>query len=193
MTKYLCLTIISIALFVGACDTSPAQNRYGFNVSGLTFEVFDDTEGIHPSQVVLVNERNPFRNVSIDLEASFDILANGGNAGAFYAWATLLARTPTGERQFFAAQQLANIYEAEEVDEEDLETVRLMAIAGFQAVLDDFPSDVTFDATGNIPFELATPAYLGIDDLGGRVEGGWILVDSPTGPKAVKQSGEGSN
>lgn len=191
MTKYLCPIIVATALLASACDTSPPQNRYGFNVTGLTYEVVDETEGIYPSQFALINELNPFRDVTIDLETSFELLSNGGNAGAFYAWATLLAREPTGERQFYAAQQLANIYEDEEVTEADLETVRMMAIAGFQTVLDEFPNDVTFDATGNVPFELATPAYLGIEDLGGRVQGGWVLISTPNGgQKAVKQSNE---
>lgn len=194
MTRYMAPIIVAVALLVTACDTSPPELRFGFNVTGLGYQVVDETEGIFPSQFVLTNELNPFRDISIDTATSFDILAKGGNAGAFYAWATLLARTPTGERQFYAAQQLSNIFMASEVPEDDLDTVRLMAIAGFQTVLDEFPTDVTFDVTGLIPFGLATPSFLGIEDLGGRVEGGWVLVATPNGgQQAVLQSGEGSN
>ncbi|MEM9492022.1 MAG: hypothetical protein AAGC55_22945 [Myxococcota bacterium] len=194
MTHYLSPLIIAVALLATACETTAPEYRYGFNVTGLTYEVVDETEGIYPSEVVLINELNPFRDVSISNDTGFELLGRGGNAGAFYAWATLLAREPTGERQFYAAAQLSNIYQDSEVPEDDLETVRLMAIAGFQVVLDEFPTSVTFDATGTIPFNLATPSFLGIEELGGRVEGGWVLVGTPGGgQQAVLQSGEGSN
>ena len=42
-----------------------------------------------------------------------------------------------------------------------------MAIDAYQAVLDHFPDDVTFDATVTFSFGLATPAYNGIIELGG--------------------------
>ncbi len=183
------LLIIAIALIVVGCDTDPVEFRFGENITGLRFELFDESEGIHPSEVVLINENNPFRNVAISNESKFKILAEGGNAGGFYAWATLLARIPTGEHQFYAGQKLADIFAANEVDEEDLETVREMAVAGYQSVLDNFPDSVTFDATGTLSFRLATPAYKGIVELGARVQGDWVLVTTPDGGEEAVQGG----
>jgi hypothetical protein len=65
-----------------------------------------------------------------------------------------------------------------------------MAIAGFQAVLDEFPDSVTFDSTGTQTFRLATPALMGILDLNGDVNGDWVLVVDQNGDLvAVKGAG----
>ncbi|MEZ4472835.1 MAG: hypothetical protein R3F60_19020 [bacterium] len=67
--------------------------------------------------------------------------------------------------------------------------MRDLAIAAFQAVLDDFPESVTFDATGTLAFGLATPAYEGIVELGGVPQGGWTLVATADGGRvAVRTS-----
>jgi hypothetical protein len=184
-------SVALLALAVVACDAEPAPAwRFGVNITGLHFELYDDSEGIHPSDVVLDNPRNPFRDTFIGEEAKWEILSEGGNAGGFYAWATLLARDPTGENQFYAAVKLAHIYAAGEAPEGQRETVRLMAIAAFQSVLDNFPDSVTYDATGTIPSRLATPAYLAIEELGGRPAGGWVLVATPAGGQEAVQGGD---
>jgi hypothetical protein len=183
--------LLASALAVSACGDS-REAVFGENITATTFEFYNEAEGIHPSDVVLSNPRNPFRDHPITDDMKFDILANGGNAGAFYAWATLLARQPTGEHQHFAAIKLRDIYNAGEVEGGDREQVRQMAIAGFQAVLDFFPESVTFDVTGTQRFRLATPALLGILDLNGDVEGDWVLIEDANGePVAIKGSGTG--
>lgn len=175
-------------LLVGACGD--AEFQFGENISGLQFQFYDETEGVHPSKVVLENPRNPFRRRSISAETKFAILAGGGNAGAFYAWATLLAREPTGEHQFFTATKLQDIFNSGEVVGPDRERVREVAIAAFQSVLDHFPDSVTFDATGTQAFRLATPAVIGILDLNGDVLGDWVLVPDQNGELiAIKGAG----
>ncbi len=183
--------LLASALAVSACGDS-REAVFGENITATTFEFYNETEGIHPSDAVLSNPRNPFRDHPITDDMKFEILANGGNAGAFYAWATLLARQPTGEHQHFAAIKLRDIYNAGEVEGGDREQVRQMAIAGFQAVLDFFPDSVTFDVTATQTFRLATPALLGILDLNGDVEGDWVLIVDQNGePVAIKGSGTG--
>lgn len=180
---------VALALFVGACGDA-AEFQFGENVTSLEFEFFHPDEGIHPSNQVLRNPRNPFRELAISPEVKFDILANGGNAGAFYAWATLLVREPTGEHQHFTAIKLRDIYESGEVVGAEREMVREMAIRGFQTVLDDFPDAVTFDPTGTQAFRLATPALMGILDLNGDVLGDWVLLPNEAGELvAVRGSG----
>jgi hypothetical protein len=181
--------LLALALSASACGDN-RQPLFGENITGITFEFYDETEGVFPSRVVLSNPRNPFRDYPISDDMKFDILANGGNAGAFYAWATLLARQPTGEHQYYTAVKLRDIYNAREVEGADREKVRQMAIAGFQAVLDFFPDSVTFDVTATQMFRVATPALLGILDLNGDVEGDWVLVPDENGdPVAIKGSG----
>jgi hypothetical protein len=184
-TKFSLLGLVLVAV---ACGDDP-EYEFGFNITGIEFELFKPTEGIHPSKVTLQNPRNPFREFGVSDDTKFDILANGGNAGAFYAWATVLATIPIGENQFFAAIKLRDIYRANEVAEEDRETVRQMAIAGFQTVLDCFPESVLFDATGTFSFRFATLAYLEILDLGGVVQGDWILAEDSLGnPTAIEST-----
>jgi hypothetical protein len=183
-----CLSLGLVVLAVACGDTQ--EYRFGFNTTGIQFELFSETEGIHPSEVTLDNPRNPFREFAIGEDTKFDILDSGGNAGAFYAWATVLAGQPTGENQFFTAIKLRDIYEANEVPEEERETVRRMAVNGFQAVLDCFPDSLLFETTGTFSFRLATLAYEEILDLGGLPQGDWILVtDSRGNPSVVRSTG----
>ncbi len=179
----------AIVLTAGACGDDP-EPVFGVNLSGLTYQFFDETEGVHPSTAVLDNPRNPFRFLGISDTTKFAILGGGGNAGAFYAWATLLVRQPTGEHQFFTANKLRDILEAGEVEGPNRETVRQMAINGYQAILDDFPDSVIFDSTGTQFFRLATPAVIGILDLNGEVFGDWVLVPDQNGDLvAIKGAG----
>ncbi|HSN85075.1 MAG TPA: hypothetical protein VLS88_21020 [Polyangiales bacterium] len=177
-------------LLAVACGDDP-EFRFGQNITGIEFELFDPTEGVHPSKVTLQNPRNPFRDIVISDAVKFDILANGGNAGAFYAWASLLATIPIGENQFGVATKLRDIYLANEVaNPEDRETVRLMAIDAFQAILDCFPDQLLFDATGTFGLKLATLAFTNIIDLRGVPQGDWVLVTNSRGePEAVRSTG----
>jgi hypothetical protein len=183
-----CFALV-LVVFASACgDTS--EYRLGQNITGIQFELFDPTEGVHPSRVTLGNPRNPFRELNIGEDTKFDILEGGGNAAAFYAWATLLASIPIGENQFFTATKLRDMYEANEVPPEDSEIVRQMAIDAFQRVLDCFPDSVLFDVTGTFPRRLATPAFTAILELGGAPEGDWVLTQDINGnPQAVRSTG----
>lgn len=180
---------LALLVLVTACGEAP-EYRFGRNITGIRFELFDPTEGIHPSQVTLENPRNPFRESAPSDDTKFDILDNGGNAGAFYAWATLLTDIPIGENQYYTATKLRDLLEANEVRPEEREIVRQMAINGFQAVLDCFPDDVFFDVTGTFPRRLATLAFQEIIGLGGTPQGDWALVQDANGfPTAVQSTG----
>jgi len=181
--------LVAFALAAGGCGDD-GEFQFGENISGLQFQFYSADEGIHPSKVVLQNPRNPFRFAAIGSDTKWDILGNGGNAGAFYAWATLLAREPTGEHQYYTATKLRDLFESGEVQGPNREKLRQMAIAGFQSVLDAFPDSVTFDPTATQAFRLATPALKGILDLNGDVLGDWILVPDQNGELvAIKGAG----
>jgi len=187
MNKLVHMALVATALVgIAACEDQPDPAfRDGILIGEVTFTPTDTNAGIHPSNVVLADEGNPFRNVEISLEGKFEIEANGSNAAAFYGWATVLARQPTGEHQFFAASNLAQMFQNREVDNRDLETVREMAIAAYQSVLDNFPNSVTFDESGTVSFPLAPPSYFGIVDLGGTPQGGWIEIQTADGQTTV--------
>ncbi|MBT8452016.1 MAG: hypothetical protein KJO40_08640 [Deltaproteobacteria bacterium] len=176
-------------LAVAACGDD-GEYEFGFNTTGIEFELFDPTEGVHPSKVTLSNPRNPFRQSGVSDDTKFAIIGDGGNAGAFYAWATILAEIPIGENQFFTAIKLRDLYLSNEVAEEDRDTVRQMAIDGFQVVLDCFPESLLFDASGTFGQSLATLSFGQILDLGGVVQGDWRVVEDSLGnPTAVRSTG----
>jgi hypothetical protein len=170
-----------LTLLLAGCEIPPPEYQFGFNLTGLTLELYSDDVGVHPHLDVLVDPNNPFAEYGVGAETKWDILAQGGNVGGFYAWATVLANEPTGEAQFYTAIKLRDIYTVGEVSQEDLPRVRNLALRGFQAVLDAFPESVTYDATGTISARLATFAYNEITALGGRVQGDWVLVQTPSG------------
>lgn len=181
--------LTAVTLGSGCGNVDPAEWRFGENITGLRFEIFDEDEGIHPSKVVLLNPRNPFVDAPIGPVTKFQILAEGGNAASFYCWATLLAGQENGENQFYAATSLRGIYDAKEVDERLLPAVKDMAIRAFESVLKNFPDAVTFNAQGAF-FRLATPAYKAIIDLGGERPQGWVLVTTPSGGEEAVQGGD---
>lgn len=138
-------------------------------------------EGVYPDRSVLDDPANPFADGALADATIWKLQASGGEVAAFYAWATADARGGTGERQYYAALDLKAVYEHDNASAAELPDVRDRAIRGFQAVLDHFPTAVTYDATGTIAYELATPSVQAILDLGGDVLGGWVLVTRPDG------------
>lgn len=184
------LTVASMLALGTACDIEPSEFRFGQNLTGLQFQLFDETAGIHPSKAILEDPNNPFRNTGVSLEARFDILASGGDVATYYAWGTALAQGPFGEPQFYTAGALRNIALTGQVPMEQEPIVRQMAINAYQSMLDNYPDAVTFDTSGTISFGLATPAFLAILELGGRVQGDWVLVATPNGGQvAVRSAG----
>lgn len=179
--------VVLVATMAAGCQ--PADYVYGFNVTGDTFVLYNENVGIHPHQDVLLDPNNPFREYGVGEETKWEILAAGGNVATFYAWSTTLVSQATGENQFYTGTALQGIYEIAEAPEEDLPTIRNMAIRAYQTVLDEFPESVTYDASGERPTRLATYAYNRILDLGGRVQGDWVLVETAGGgTEAVRSS-----
>lgn len=177
------LLLTALILASGCVDAPPYY--YAERVIGQTFVPYDETVGVHPDQTVLLDDDNPFQGTAPGLETKWEIEASGDPVFAFYSWATLLTREPTGEHQFYAALNLQRIYQTGRAAEDDLPAVRDLAIDAFTSVLENFPDSVTYDPTGTIAFNLATPAYQGIVALGG-VPQGWTLVTTEGGVVAVK-------
>lgn len=175
-------------LALTGCEIDPQQYQFGFNITGIEFVLYNQNVGIHPNQDVLLDENNPFAETGVGAETKFQILASGGNAGGFYAWATLLAQQPNGEHQFYTAIKLRDLSESGELDAVTSSKVRDMAVRGFQAQLDFFPEAVTYDASGTISTRLATFSYNEILGLGGVVQGDWVLVATPAGGTAAVRS-----
>jgi len=167
----------------GCGESGSRQFLDGLETTGTVFSPISAKEGVHPDRSVLDDAGNPFVLASIGQEDRWYIQSNGGDILAFYSWATLLARGPSGENQYFSAMKLKDIYEKGAVKLELLSQVQETGIAAFQAVLDEFPNSVSYYVDPGtkevIPFRLAPLAYDGIVALGGKPKHGWIKVQGP--------------
>lgn len=175
------IALVSVVIAGGAAacaaDGAPWQ---GEPLPQAPLRVFSDDVGVHPDRSVLDDPDNPFAVGELTDATVWEVQRSGGAVAAFYAWATALARGGSGERQYYTALDLKAIFDGGRASDEDLPVVRDLAIRGFQTVLDVFPDAVTYDATGTIAYELATPSAQGIVALGGEPEG-WVLVMTPDG------------
>jgi hypothetical protein len=171
---------------LGGCS-SDATFYYGQSIGGLQLSLSDPDEGIYPSLSALADPNNPFAHSTMGDQTKWNVQSSNEPVAAFYAWATVNARQPYGESQYYVAFNLKATYLAGAAAVDDLPAIRAQAIRAFQTVLDYFPDAVTYDATGKIPYDLATPSYQAIIDLGGTVAGGWVLLQTSDGhARAVK-------
>jgi hypothetical protein len=164
-----------------ALDGTPIE---AVDLDAIEFHVCGPDMGVYPDESVLVDLDNPFRLLAVGDATKWDVQSSGNTVAAFFSWATITARAPHGEAQYYAAVNLKAIVDHELATAEQLPIARDLAIRGFQALLDNFPDSVTYDATGTIAYDLATPSYLAIVDLGGQPLG-WILVETSNGPRAI--------
>jgi hypothetical protein len=174
------LPISVAALALAACTKTPAY-VYGRDFSSLKFTSFSTNEGIYPDTSILNDPNNPFAIDPPTDQGKWLIEANGGPAAAFYSWATLNAITPNGEAQFYTGHDLEQIFRTGKASASQLPVAHDLAVRAYQAVLDNFPTSLTYDASGKIAYSLSTLALQGIVGLGGMVQGGWILVKSDDG------------
>jgi len=172
------LTIAVLAL--AGCTRTPAY-LYGRDFTNLEFQAFSANEGVYPDRSILDDPNNPFSTDPPTDDGKWVLEANAGPVAAFYSWATLNAINPYGEAQYYTAHDLQQIFRTGQASADQLPAARDLAIRGYQAVLDNFPTSVTYDLTGKIAFSLATMAYQGIVGLGGTVQGGWVLIKAEDG------------
>lgn len=152
-----------------ACQNPPATWYYGEDLGEVSIVPIAWDEGVYPDTSILEDPANPFAE-GIDDAAKWDVLALDCVPG-FYAFGTALAWQPTGEHQYYTSVCLKTVYEGARLAPEDTYWAWSAAIRGFQVVLDEFPDDVTYDATGTVAWPLAPLAWDAIVAMGGTPEG----------------------
>ncbi|MCO4769915.1 MAG: hypothetical protein KDA24_07765 [Deltaproteobacteria bacterium] len=173
-------------LLVSGCPEEPTY-VYPIDLNDVVYTYYDGTEGIFPSTSILDHPDNPFATSGMDNVNKWEVESSGAAAAAFYSWAMINVQGAHGEAQYYTALNLQRIFQRELAAPEDLYAVRTMAIDAYQAVLDNFPNDVTFAAEGFVlPLNLL--AYDGIVALGGNPQGGWVRITGDNGNGAVVQS-----
>lgn len=170
-----------------ACAVPPATWDVGVDLSEVQVVPIAWDEGVHPDTSVLDDPSNPFAG-GVGAE-KWEVLA-ADCAPGFYAFATALAQEATGEHQYYAASCLHALYDGARLAPDDTLWGWSAAVRGYQAVLDDFPDDVTYDASGTVAWPLAPLAFHGIEALGATPEG-WVEVVTEDGGTAVVPEGSG--
>ncbi len=150
--------------------------------------------GINDEQCVLLDPQNPYINIKVsefdvnnpDAITKFDLNEQipAGPTGAkarFYLWATALARSPSGENQWYTARALHELWDAND----DISNIQIrdQALKAYRSVLDNFFGSVTFFTFGGattsrqlnaqVADDLYRPAATGFTVL---IEGGERVV-----------------
>ena len=180
--------ILAFSMLSGiACDVENPNYFYGVDSSSVEFEIYSLNEGLHPHSDVLDNPSNIFASV-YDQDLRWEVESHGSPESKFYLWATMLAKEPIGENQFYTASALEQLYRLQNVDRDMAPTVWQMTIDRYQAVLDHFPGSVSYTES-QTAFLLAPLAYDAIVGLGGEVENGWVkLVDEDGTPHLIQRN-----
>lgn len=173
-----------LSLSASGCLDAP-DYFYGYDLLDTRLVLYRLDMGVYPSTSVLDDPNNPFRFDGVGSEMKWTLNDYANDAAGFYAWATLLATQPNGENQYYAALKLQRVYEDRGVTEVERPYVRDMALAGYQALLDNFPESVSYDPSGQYGYRLAPLAYAGILALGGPPPPGWVVVDLEGGGTTV--------
>ncbi len=173
-----------LPVLLAGCIDEPPRYVYGTDLDDLELVLWSRSEGVYPDTSVLDDPNNPFAS-GVGGDIKWDLVSDQAWIPAFYAWGTVLAYEPSGEAQFYAATSMAEIYRRQLAADDDLYFTWVIAVDGFQAVLDSFPDSVTYDATGTISYRLAPLAWQAIVDLGGEPQGDWIVVQTEDGGTTI--------
>lgn len=166
------------------CSLPAPTYDYGVALGAVELQLIADDQGVHPSAATLRDPNNPFADDGIADEARWLVQDAGYWPASFYAWSTALALRPNGENQLYTALAAQQLYERREADPALLYPLRSIAINGYQAILDHFPDDVTYDATGTLAYPVAPTAFAAIEALGATPIG-WVRVEGDDGTVAL--------
>ncbi|MEL6347563.1 MAG: hypothetical protein AAFV53_30930 [Myxococcota bacterium] len=188
MLRTLLCSLSAGALVAGCDELDDPSFIYGESLADIEFIVLDPDQGVHPNASISTHPENPFR-FGISIDAKFDA-ATLGPVPAFYGWAQALVQEPTGEHQYFAAAAAKDIYNFGLADDADLVYARSIAVRGYQNCLNEFAdSTATFDVTGNVRSDLLADTIRGLEELGGEVPAGWVLVEQSDGSFVATYNG----
>lgn len=168
-TRLLAPIVLGIAaLLVGGCESPADSEGTLFNEILLPTDTLLNLAcadaGIGFETCVLEDPENPYALVATfefdlnnpDGPSKFE-LANGippGPTGAkarFYLWATALARFPSGENQWYTAQALHELFDANSD-----ELIRNQALKAYRSVLDNFFGSITVFEFGPVTLNEVT-------------------------------------
>ncbi len=129
---------LAIAVIMG-CDAKNGEIANEITLpTDVVLTLSCEDAGVHPEKCVLDDADNPFSAANVNMENVWDLNDDCPTAKSkFYLWATILAKIPMGEHQYFTARSLHELY-----TEGESENAREQAKKAYRSVLDNF-----FDST----------------------------------------------
>lgn len=179
------------ALMVSGCESPTDGDGVDFNTillpTDLVLNLACADAGVGFETCILEDSENPFVLVATpefspnnpDGFTKFDLANNipAGPTGAkarYYLWATALARSPSGENQWYTAQALHELWDAAGDP-----LIRDQALKAYRSVLDNFFGSTTFFEFGPVTLnELSADNLYRYESTFWRplVEGGGLAV-----------------
>ena len=163
LKAFLTLMLITSVLLTSGCDV---DNGSVTNTIALptdsTLNLFCEDVGINTETCVLDDPENPYVHVAINEVTKFILNDDAPSAKSrFYVWATALARSPTGENQYYTALSLHELFA-----ESGSPTTRVQAINAYRSVLDNFFLSATFFVVSTPSGDVSFAAF--VKDLVGQ-------------------------
>ncbi len=157
------LMVLSGLLILSGCEERDSADGIVINEiilpTDVVLNLFCEDVGIFDETCVLDDPENPYALVATlefdvnnddpNQPTKFDLLQNipPGPSGAkarFYLWATALARQGSGENQWYTANALYELFDANSNPGSKDEIVRAQALKAYRSVLDNYWGSVTF-------------------------------------------------
>lgn len=185
------LLVALAALFVSGCESPEDSDGTDFNAillpTDLVLNLACADAGVGFETCILEDPENPFALVSTPEFnpnnpggfTKFDLNNNipSGPTGAkarYYLWATALARSPSGENQWYTAQALHELWDAAGDP-----LIQNQALKAYRSVLDNFYGSTTFFEFGPVTLnELTADNLYRFESTFWRplIEGGGVAV-----------------
>jgi hypothetical protein len=102
--------------------------------------LYCEDAGIFPDPCILDDPNNPYARANVSEQTKFELNDGAPSAKSrFYLWATVLARNPSGENQYYTALSLHEVY-----SETLSPVIQEQTKKAYRSVLDNFFESATF-------------------------------------------------
>ena len=103
-------------------------------------DLYCEDAGVFPDPCILDDPANPYARANVSEQTKFDLNDGAPSAKSrFYLWATMLARNPSGENQYYTALSLHEVY-----SETASPVIQAQTRKAYRSVLDNFFESATF-------------------------------------------------
>ena len=157
LNTFLTLTLITFVLLASGCDVDEGVVTNTIPLpTDSTLDLFCEDVGINAETCVLDDPANPYAHVAVNENTKFILNDDAPSAKSrFFVWATALARSPTGENQYYTALSLHELFA-----ESGSPTTQEQAKRAYRSVLDNFFLSATFFVVSTPSGDVSFAAFL---------------------------------